>query len=116
MYWKRYGYWLSGLSFVLTTIALIAIDSQEGPIDPTSWESICTVFSLAVPMVFVGLNIVMSPDVLLDWLSSRLHWHPPTYSFRVFGCCLVLGGVMGLGLGILNTLVALGTVPNPYTP
>ena len=113
---RKCAYWLSGLSFVFATILLMTIDWREGPIDPTSWESVIVDLGLAAPMVFIGLRVVVGPKDLLNWLGMHVHWHPPAFSFRVFGCCLFVGGIIGLALGVLNTLVALGVVSSSYSP
>ena len=111
MHWKQYAYWLSGFFFLLATIIVVVMD-WGGPIptDPLSWGSIISELGIGIPSVFIGLDLMLSPEGSLNWLAGHLPWwHPPVWNVRFFGCCLLLIGVLFTMLGISVALDALRT-------
>ena len=111
MHWKKYAYWLSGFFFLLATIIVVVMD-WGGPIstDPLSWGSIVSELGIGTPLVFIGLDLMLSPEGSLNWLARHLpRWRPPVWNVRFFGCCLLLTGVLFTVLGISVALDALRT-------
>lgn len=113
MGWKKHIYRLIGL-YIIFDIVLVAIMKERGPIDPISWESILSEFGLAAAMIFFGLDAMLVPRDMLEWLRRHLHWSPPTEGFRLLGCLFLLGGVLSLAFNVLDALIALGIVSSPY--
>jgi len=97
MGWKKYVYGLIGL-YIIFDIVLVATMKERGSIDPTSWESILSEFGVAAAMIFFGLDAVLAPGDMLEWLRRHLHWSPPTGSFRLFGCLFLIRWYTFLGV------------------
>ena len=110
MRWKRYAYWLSGISFFLA-MAIVGVMDWGGPIPtgPLSWGNIAALLGSGIPAIFIGLDWMLSPKDLLDWLAKHVPWwSPPAWSLRFFGCFVSLSGMLGTTMGILAAFEALG--------
>jgi hypothetical protein len=59
-------------------------------------------------MVFVGVNLVRTPEALLDWLAKHVPWwHPAEVSIRAYGCFISLLGGLSVAVGVLRIVSAL---------
>ena len=108
---KRYAYYLSGILFALAMI-IVAVMDWEGPIPagPLSWGNIVALICSGIPALLVGLDWVLAPKNVSDWLAKHVPWwRPPIWSLRLFGCFVSMGGLLGTAAGVLIALEALGT-------
>lgn len=115
MHWRKYAYSLVGL-YIVFDIILVAAMKEQGPTNPHSWESILGEFGLAVAIMFVGLDAVLSPKGLLDWLRKckcLRRYHPANWALRLLGCLWLLGGGILLVSNVENVLLVLGVISSP---
>ena len=62
-----------------------------------------------IPALFVGLDWMLAPRDVLNWLAKHVPWwQPPVWSLRFFGCFVSLAGVLGATTGILIAFESLG--------
>jgi len=110
MRWKRYAYWASIISLCLVVVIALVMD-WGGPIstDPLSWGNIFSLLGLGIPMVFVGLDWMLTPEDFLNWLARHMPLNnPPKWTIRFFGCSVALTGVLPTAIGMSMACKALG--------
>ena len=118
MHWRKYAYPLVGL-FIVSDIVLVATMKEQGPIDPLSLWNILSEFGLAIAAIFAGLDAMLAPQDLLNWLRRCKYlrsYRPAIWALRLGGCLLLLGGGVLLVSNIEDALAALGVISSPYPP
>lgn len=82
--------------------------ADVGLVGPIPWLSVVSEWGIGMPMVFVGLNLMWTPEGLLNWLTKYVPWwHPEAKSIRLYGCFVSLLGVLSVMVGVSRILSAL---------
>jgi hypothetical protein len=115
MPWRRPVYVCLAL-YILSAGVLV---EAAGPLAPETWPSLAVQMGLAAALLVAGLDALLAAPALLDWIRTwrpLRSYRPATWTIRVGGAILVLGGTLRAGATLWTALTLTGILQPAQLP